>query len=106
MPRQPSQQGVHQALFTSFVHSEAASVIAAEAIRRGFGELRVDAMTPHIVLLAKQGDAHALADFGAFASATAGVGIHVKPLNSYPTWRRRATWEGAICVEPSAASDA
>lgn len=101
MPRPHDERQAHDALIHSFLHSPAARAIAAEAKRRGFGEIRFDAVTSHTLLIAQSGDEKALADFGAWASATAGMGIHAKPLSAYPAWRRRATWDGAVPLERS-----
>lgn len=95
MPQPLNQHGIYDALLSGFLKTEYAGIIANEARQRGFGELRIDSITPHIVLVAQNGDPRALAEFGAFASATAGLGIHVKPLTAYPAWRRQALWDRA-----------
>lgn len=97
----PLDQRIQEAFLRGFAQSDLARVIAAEAERRGFGKVRVDSASPQIVLIAEAGDEKALAEFGAWASATAGTAIHAKPVSAYPAWRQRAMWDGAIAVEPS-----
>src|SRR5688500_7522214 len=75
--------------------------------RRGGGEVRIRATSPHLVLLIEHdlSDA-ALEALGAAAARLLGLGpVHVETLAGTPAWRQAATWANAHRIAPPAADD-